>query len=1020
AALARRIGFTQVSASHEVSPLIKLVPRGDTTVCDAYLSPVLGGYVGAVARATGGAPLMFMQSNGGLTPAAIFRGKDAVLSGPAGGVVGFAETARAAGFATVVGFDLGGTSTDVSHFAGHYERTLESVVAGVRLRAPMMNVHTVAAGGGSICRFDGIRFKVGPESAGADPGPACYRRGGPLTVTDCNVLLGKIIPERFPRTFGPGADQPLDRAAVAERFAEVRRAIAAVGGAVPSAEEIAEGFVSIAVDNMARAIRKISVEAGHDVRDAALAAFGGAAGQHACLVAEALGMARIVIHPLAGVLSAYGIGLARPRAVKEKSVRRPLDAAAMPEIDAVLADLKLRAVGEMPAPSLAIDVRERLHLRAAGADTALVVERAPIAAMIAAFNRLHLRQFGFVPGDQALICETAEVEAIGPADATVDQDSGPAAEQSPAAVPIAVQVFCRGAWRDAPCIDRGWLAAGACVDGPAIITDDHATTVVEPGWRVERRADGELVLTLVGDAPFRPAIDPAAPRDPVLLELFNNLFMSIAEQMGAVLQNTAQSVNVKERLDFSCAVFDAQANLVANAPHMPVHLGSMGDSVRAVVARHAGTLRAGDSYVVNAPYRGGTHLPDVTVVTPVFLDGAAAPAFFVAARGHHADIGGVTPGSMPPTSTSIDQEGIMFDGDLLVRDGVFREREIRARLAAGPFPARNPDLNVADLRAQCAATARGASELMSICARYGADAVAAYMAHVQDFGAEAVQRLLARLSDGAFTAAMDNGAQIAVQVRIDRIAHRAIVDFTGTSAQRPDNFNAPRSVCRAAVLYAFRCLIDEDIPLNDGCLRPIALIVPEGSLLDPRPPAAVVAGNVETSQVICDALFAALGQLAACQGTMNNFTFGDTDGQYYETVCGGSGAGPGFNGADAVQTHMTNSRLTDPEIIETRFPVLVERFAVRRGSGGRGRHNGGDGVERVIRFRRDMTAAILANRRATRPFGLCGGADAAPGETELIRADGTRRMLGATAAVRVESGDAIRIATPGGGGFGAD
>jgi 5-oxoprolinase (ATP-hydrolysing) len=663
-----------------------------------------------------------------------------------------------------------------------------------------------------------------------------------------------------------------------------------------------------------------------------------------------------------------------------------------------------------------IELRERLHVRTPGSDATLLVDYGPLDAMVEAFNPTHRRQYGFLPEAGPLICETAEAESVGPAD-----DAAAVAEADPAPPRPAttVRVFCRGAWHDAPCIDRDALPAGGRVRGPAVIPDDHATTVVEPGWQAERRAGGELVLSRVAGETASPAIDPAAPRDPVLLELFNNLFMSIAEQMGAVLQNTAQSVNIKERLDFSCAVFDGAANLVANAPHMPVHLGSMGDSVRAVAERHAGAMRPGDSYVVNAPYRGGTHLPDITVVTPVFLDGAAAPSFYLAARGHHADIGGLTPGSMPPSSTTIDQEGVMFDGDLLVRDGVFREREIRERLEAGPYPSRNPGLNLADLRAQCAATAKGVDELVATCARYGAEAVAAYMAHVQDFGAEAVRRALARLSDGAFTAAMDNGAEIKVSVRIDRAAGRAVVDFTGTSAQRPDNFNAPKSVCRAVVLYAFRCLVAEDIPLNDGCLRPITLIVPEGSLLDPRPPAAVVAGNVETSQVICDALFAALGQLAACQGTMNNFTFGDAHGQYYETICGGSGAGPGFAGADAVQTHMTNSRLTDAEIIETRFPVLVERFAVRRGSGGRGRHVGGAGVERVIRFRRAMTAAILANRRTTRPFGLAGGEPGAPGVTEVLRADGRRDTLPATAEVDVGAGDAMRIATPGGGGFGA-
>lgn len=984
--IARELGFTQVSVSHEVAPLIKLVGRGDTTVVDAYLSPVLRRYVDRVAA---GLPdetdLHFMQSNGGLAEATAFRGKDAILSGPAGGVVGMVAASAPHGNERLIGFDMGGTSTDVSHYAGQFELADESVVAGVRIRAPMMQIHTVAAGGGSICRFDGMRFRVGPESAGANPGPACYRNGGPLTVTDCNLFLGRIDPAQFPAVFGPKGDQPLDPEAARRRLQEVADQLAGA----KSLEDIARGFLDIAVDNMAAAIRKISIARGHDVTRYTLACFGGAGGQHACAVADALGMERILIHPLAGVLSAYGIGIADVKAIRDSSWLRPLS----DDFSAALTELEIKARDALIEQGLhgeRIELLRRARLRTAGSDTTLEIAIAPSEQMHADFSTLHKKRFGYWDEGAEVIVDSIVVEAVG-------RSTAP--------------------WQ----VASNDVHRNEIFEGLSLIFEPTSTIVVEPGWRAERASDGTLVLTRA--VPLDRAKAIGTDVDPVRLEIFNNLFMAIAEEMGVALQSTATSVNIKERLDFSCAIFDAEGALIANAPHIPVHLGSMGESIRRIIetrgkGRDGRGIRRGDAYVLNDPYRGGTHLPDITVIVPVFYGVGAEPSAFVAARGHHADIGGIAPGSMPPDSKSIDQEGVLIDNELLVDQGHFREAQMRTLLASGDWPARNPDRNISDLKAQLAACVRGAEVLASTARDYGADVVAAYMRHVLANAEESVRRLLDRLEDGEFEYEMDNGARVGVKIIIDRAARSATFDFTGTSAQLADNFNAPYSIVRAASLYVVRTLIDDAIPMNDGCLRPIELIVPQGSMLNPSYPAAVVAGNVETSQVVTDALFAATGRLAPSQGTMNNFTFGNDRHQYYETIAGGSGAGPDHDGTSAVQTHMTNSRLTDPEILETRLPVRLDQFAIRRGSGGQGEHNGGDGVVRAVRFLEPMRANILANRRRVAPKGIDGGADAEAGRNWVERTDGTVEMLSATAYAEVQPGDRFVIETPGGGGFG--
>ncbi|MDX2275786.1 MAG: hydantoinase B/oxoprolinase family protein [Hyphomonadaceae bacterium] len=1020
AAMAAEIGFTQISASHRVSPLMKIVSRGDTALVDAYLSPVLSRYVRQVADTLGeSVPLSFMQSNGGLIGANTFRGRDAILSGPAGGIVGMVETAKAVGFAKVIGFDMGGTSTDVSHYAGELERSTETLVAGVRLRAPMMAIHTIAAGGGSICSFDGTRLRVGPESAGADPGPACYRRGGPLTITDCNVMLGKLQPDCFPALFGPNGDQPIDREIVHARFEALSRELAAAGFPQRTPQQLAEGFLAIAVDHMANAIKKISVAQGHDVSEYALVCFGGAAGQHACLVADALGMSRVLVHPLAGVLSAYGIGLADQRILRQASVEAALDEACLKRCAEHMDALQTECMGDVEADGFdvaAARFQRRLHVRYQGTDTPIEVAEAGLSEIRRDFERLYKQRFMFTTPDVPLVIEAVVVELIvpatRPASTLIEVGSSGACEQR-------ADVFMAGEKHDAPLLPRASLQPDCERNGPLILYDDTATIVVEPGWRVMRSGAGDIIMTR-SEKRAAQERDARTALDPVRLEIFNNLFMAIAEQMGQALQNTALSVNIKERLDFSCALFDGGGALVANAPHMPVHLGSMGDSVRAVrdAAEASGRgLKPGDAYVVNNPYNGGTHLPDLTVVMPVF-DDAGACSFFVAARGHHADIGGRTPGSMPPDSVSLDEEGVLFDSFLLVEGGQLRERAFRAMLASGHYPARDPDRNVGDIRAQIAACARGAAEIGKMVQHFGRDVVLAYMRHVQDNAAEAVRRVLDRLQDGAFTYELDDGSSIHVTVSVDRKARRARIDFSGTSIQQRTNFNAPPSIARAAVLYVMRTLIDEDIPMNDGCLEPIDIVLPEQCMLRPSYPAAVVAGNVETSQVITDALYGATGTLAAAQGTMNNFTFGNAAHQYYETICGGAGAGPDFDGAPAVHTHMTNSRLTDPEVLEWRFPVLLESFSVRRGSGGAGRHHGGDGVVRRVRFLEPMTATILSNRRRVPPFGLEGGGAGAPGRNIVERANGRVDVLGPTQSTEMAAGDVFVIETPGGGGFG--
>ena len=1027
--IAKEIGYTQVSVSHQVSPLMKLVARGDTTVVDAYLSPILRRYVDQVAQQMPGVRLFFMQSSGGLTEAHRFQGKDAILSGPAGGIVGMVRTAVAAGHERVIGFDMGGTSTDVSHYAGEFERAFETQVAGVRMRAPMMSIHTVAAGGGSIIRFDGARLRVGPESAGANPGPASYRRGGPLTTTDANVMLGKIVPAHFPQVFGPRADQALDRDVVVQRFEALARQMSEAAQRPVSAEEVAAGALQIAVANMANAIKRISVARGYNVTAYTLQCFGGAGGQHACLVADALGMTRVFIHPLAGVLSAYGMGMADQMAMREASLELALDASGLQAAQQRLQGLGQAARAELVSQGLleaALQTTRRLHVRYQGTDTALVLvcpvdsDPAAIATIRADFEAAYRQRFAFLMPDKPLVIEAVSVEAICPGEAVVDACiDGAASDYRPAAAQQ-VKMYCcadeqAAGWRAAGLFVHASLRAGALIEGPAIVAERNATTVLEPGWQARLMRSGALELQRSRPRAKRHAIGTAA--DPVMLEVFNNLFMNIAEQMGLRLQNTAFSVNIKERLDFSCALFDAAGNLIANAPHMPVHLGSMSESIKTVIERNPG-MHEGDVYVLNDPYHGGTHLPDVTVITPVFLQSEPRPSFYVASRGHHADIGGISPGSMPPFSRTIADEGVLIDNFKLVDAGVLREAEFLQLLGSGPCPSRNPQQNMADLRAQIAANEKGVQELRAMVAQFGRATVAAYMQHVQDNAEESVRRVITALNDGAFTLPLDNGARIVVTVKVNRAERRATLDFSGTSAQLPNNFNAPKAVTMAAVLYAFRTLVDDDIALNAGCLKPLDVIVPEGCMLNPRMPAAVVAGNVETSMCVTNALYGALGVMASSQNSMNNFTFGNDTHQYYETISGGSGAGPGFAGTSVVQTHMTNSRLTDPEVLEFRFPVRLDSYAIRQGSGGIGQWPGGDGGVRRVRFLEGMTASILSNGRHHGAFGMAGGEAGAVGRNSIERADGTIEPLDHIGSAEMLAGDVFVIETPGGGGYG--
>jgi 5-oxoprolinase (ATP-hydrolysing) len=1113
AALARDIGFTQVCVSHEVSPLMKLVSRGDTTVVDAYLSPILRRYVEQVAAELGkdentthsSVRLMFMQSNGGLIEADRFQGKDSILSGPAGGIVGAVKTSAMAGFDRIIGFDMGGTSTDVSHFNGEYERTFETEVAGVRLRAPMMSIHTVAAGGGSILSFDGYRYRVGPESAGADPGPACYRRGGPLTVTDCNVMVGKLQAAFFPAVFGTEGNLPLDTEIVQHKFATVAAEIREKTGNQRTPEQVAEGFLAIAIDKMASAIKKISISRGYDVTEYTLCCFGGAGGQHACSIAEALGMKRIFIHPYAGVLSAYGIGLADVRSLKEKAVEVELTNDAVPALEQMLSALSAEGQTEMTQQGIdasQIEVLLKVHLRYAGTDSALVVDfgnletlpdptkaegrgsraeglssakstnlRAtdkeqgfqspstetsvppvqegsessveqnllPSASLLLPaqnshrcavlrerFEQAYHQRYGFTMPDKTLIVEAVSVEVVGQS-GEIKEPMIASSKTEPLQPIATIKIYTKGNWHDTPVYQRHDLRPGDCITGPALIIEPTGTNVIEPGWRAQLTPQNHLILTK-NDSPranneieSNASVIPSSSStpDPVLLEIFNNLVRAIAEEMGITLQNTSYSVNIKERLDFSCAIFDQYGQLVANAPHIPVHLGSMSESVGSLIQAKGKTLKPGDAYVSNNPYNGGTHLPDVTVITPVFVSDSTVPLFYVASRGHHADIGGITPGSMPPHSTTIDQEGILLDNVQIVDQGRFQEAKLLELLSAGDYPVRNPAQNLADLQAQIAANERGVQELHRMVEHYGLFTVQAYMQHVQDNAEESVRRAIDAVKDGSFTYPMDDGSEICVKITIDHHNRSARVDFTGTSPQQSTNLNAPLAICKAVVLYVFRTLVEDDIPLNAGCLKPLEIVIPEGCLLNPRYPAAVVAGNVETSQAIANALYGALGVMAASQGTMNNFTFGNLEHQYYETICGGSGAGADFDGTDAVQTHMTNSRLTDPEVLEWRFPVLVEEFAIRPNSGGKGKHRGGNGVIRRIQFLESMSAAILSSHRAIPPFGLAGGESGAIGHNYIVRRDGTIEPLKSCAEVQMHPGDVFLVETPGGGGYGS-
>jgi 5-oxoprolinase (ATP-hydrolysing) len=1019
AELAKATGFTQISVSHQVSPLMKLISRGDTTVVDAYLSPILRRYVNQVAGQMNGVRLLFMQSNGGLTDAHRFQGKDSILSGPAGGIVGMAGTAKTAGFDKIIGFDMGGTSTDVSHYAGEFEREFETQVAGVRMRAPMMSIHTVAAGGGSILHFDGSRYRVGPDSAGANPGPASYRRGGPLAVTDCNVMMGKIQPNYFPAVFGPKANAALDHAAVVQKFTEMADLISSQTGDRRTPEEVAEGFIDIAVGNMANAIKFISVQRGHDVTDYTLSTFGGAGGQHACLVADALGMTRVFAHPFAGVLSAYGMGLADQTAMREQAMELPLSASIVDTIEAKLHLLAQSGRDDLLAQGVAperIQVIERVHLRYDGSDSVIVIPYSDIAHMLAQFENAYKKRYSFLMSDKQLIIEAISVEAIGKS-----QDSVELIEQLPPRVgPLkareTVRVFSAGQWHQTGLYLREDMRPGDMIHGPAIIAEKNATNIVEPGWMAEVTALNHLVMNRVQARVQRKAIGTSA--DPVMLEVFNNLFMSIAEQMGLRLQNTALSVNIKERLDFSCALFDADGNLIANAPHIPVHLGSMGESIKVIIKENAGKMHQGDVFMLNDPYHGGTHLPDITVITPAFDAAGEHILFYVGSRGHHADIGGITPGSMPADSKVVEEEGVLINNFQLVRDGRFLEAETIALLGSGRYPARNIPQNIADLQAQVAANQKGVDELLKMVEHFGLGVVQAYMQHVQDNAEEAVRRVITTLKNSHYEYRLDNGALIKVAIRVDRAARSADIDFTGTSPQLDNNFNAPSAICMAAVLYVFRTLTDDEIPLNAGCLKPLNVIIPAGSMLNPHYPAAVVSGNVETSSCITNALYGALGVLASSPGTMNNFTFGNDEHQYYETIAGGSGAGNGFDGTDVVQTHMTNSRLTDPEILEWRYPVRLDSYEIRPHSGGNGKWHGGNGGTRKIRFLEKMSASILSNNRLVAPFGAAGGGDGECGKNTVLRHDGSTEELGFVASTEMEPGDVFVIETPGGGGFG--
>ncbi|WP_310619061.1 hydantoinase B/oxoprolinase family protein [Flexibacterium corallicola] len=1016
-AVAKKIGFPQISVSHEVSSLIKLVGRGDTTVVDAYLSPILRRYVEQVSKEldleNSGCRLSFMQSSGGLTDARLFQGKDAILSGPAGGVVGAVETSKMAGFDRIIGFDMGGTSTDVSHFEGEFERAFETEVAGVRMRAPMMMIHTVAAGGGSILHYKEGRFQVGPDSAGANPGPMCYRRGGPLTVTDANLMTGKLNTDHFPKIFGPNQDQSLDTQSVRGAFEELAIQVGS------TSEEVAEGFQKIAVENMANAIKKISVQRGYDVTQYALTCFGGAGGQSACMVADSLGMTNVIVHPLSGILSAYGMGLANIRATRQKAIIKPLIRSVLGELLALKTELRKDAVKEVRSqgvPDEGIQIIAKAHLRYDGTDTPIPVDLDAFntVPMIDAFTKAHKKQFGFAYEDKTIVVEAVEIEAVG-GGASLSEPRSPIVEQQ-AASQETTRIFEGGQWRMANIYARENLTPGMYLSGPALIMEPHATIVVEAGWSARVNSRNHVILKRTELLERTKAVGTEA--DPIMLEVFNNLFMSIAEQMGVTLQNTAYSVNIKERLDFSCAIFDRQGALVANAPHMPVHLGSMDRSVETIINLNKGKIKPGDVFALNAPYNGGTHLPDITVVSPVFDDEDKEILFWAASRGHHADVGGSAPGSMTPLATTVEEEGVLIDNFKLVSRGRFQEKKLVDLLTKHPYPVRNVTQNIADLKAQIAANEKGVRELRKMIDQFGLETVEAYMGHVQDNAEESVRRVIEALTDSHYEYPTDQGALIKVKIRVDKAKREATVDFTGTSPMQPNNFNAPEPVTRAAVLYCFRVMVEDNIPMNAGCLRPINIVVPEGCMLRPHYPAAVVAGNVETSQHVTNALFAALGAMANSQGSMNNLTFGNERYQYYETLCSGAPAGPGFNGADAVHVHMTNSRLTDPEILEYRYPVVLEDFHIREKSGGRGEWHAGNGTQRTIRFLEEMDCAILSSHRTLHPKGLAGGGDGQLGKTTVRRKNGkVQTLLGCDHTV-LEAGEAVTVTTPTSGGWG--
>jgi 5-oxoprolinase (ATP-hydrolysing) len=1023
-AIAKDIGFTQISVSHDVSPLMKLISRGDTTVVDAYLSPILRRYVDQFADELGltelsTTRLMFMQSNGGLTDASMFQGKDAILSGPAGGVVGMTRTAAVSGYIKLIGFDMGGTSTDVTHFNGEYERSFETLIAGIRMRAPMMHIHTVAAGGGSILHFDGARFRVGPDSAAANPGPACYRRSGPLTVTDCNLLLGRIQLDHFPKVFGENANEALDSDTVKTGFISLANEIKIATGKEISTEETALGFLRIAVENMANAIKKISVQRGYDVTEYTLNCFGGAGGQHACMVADALGMEQIFIHPLAGVLSAYGMGLADLRCIAETQIERPLSDENVIYIEQVCLDLSHQTRNEILQQNILesqLSTIKKVHVRYEGTDTALLLSVDSASAMQNEFENAHRQRFGFIVKERSLLIEAVSVETIGATDTTIDPELPMTNNEKESEAENQIHMYVDGVWKDLNLYKRENLLPGQTLKGPALISEATGTIVIDDGWQACLNKYNHLILTRYKARPKQEAAGTNA--DPVMLEVFNNLFMSIAEQMGATLSNTAYSVNIKERLDFSCAIFDAQGNLVANAPHIPIHLGSMGESIKEIIQKNAGSIRAGDVYMLNDPYHGGTHLPDVTVITPVFDDQNKEIIFYVGSRGHHADIGGRTPGSMPPDSQNIAEEGVLIDNFLLVEAGRLRQKETRALLGSGQYPCRNIDQNMTDLAAQIAANQTGVQEVGKMLEHFGREVVQAYMKHVQNNAEESVRRVIDVLKAGEFIYPMDNGAQIKISITVDKVRREATLDFTGTSDQDKGNYNAPLAVCKAAILYVFRTLVEDDIPLNEGCLIPLNIVIPARTMISPEYPAAVIAGNTEVSQCITDALYGALGILASSQGTMNNFVYGNDVHQNYETICGGTGAGADHNGTDAVHSHMTNTRMTDPEVLEWRFPVRVDEFSIRKNSGGRGLHKGGNGVIRKLRFLESMTVTLLSSHRHTDPYGLEGGEAGARGRNYIVRANGEQEDLLGNDEALLNNNDIVVLETPGGGGFG--